>query len=272
MPEVASKSAKANPRRPLAGNTLFFPAATVYAIFVLPASVISMIGIASGFPGLASAAGHAHEMLFGFALAVVAGNQLGAMAGKRLAAVGGLWVVSRVTFRLAPQSAAAAAAHLVPRLFGAAKKLRNQALPAVLTAICGSGIAFQIAHYAGYSSAEYTILMVAVLLFTLLTLFMGGRILAPAAAGQFYRQGRRLDTRVQPRIESGLIIAMAVAAVAAAFAGEPQFTRVGAIAMVAAGLLAAARLLRWRLWSLRDRPIFFASAQGTDGSRLACCC
>ena len=263
MPEVASKSAKANQRRPLTGTTLFFPAATVYAIFILPASVLSIIENASGIPGLASAAGHAHEMLFGFALAVVAGNQLGAMAGKRLAAVVGSWMVARVTFLLAPQSAAAAAAniafaailaaHLVPRLFGAAKKLRNQALPAVLTAICGSGIAFQIAHYAAYTSVEYAILMVAVLLFALLMLFMGGRILAPAAAGQFHRQGGRLDTRVQPRIESGLILAMAVA-VGAAFAGGPSLAKVGAIAMAAAGLLAAVRLLRWRLWALRARP------------------
>ena len=196
-------------------------------------------------------------MLFGFALAVVAGNQLGAMAGKRLAAVVGLWVVARVTFLLAPHSAAAAAAniafaailaaHLLPRLFGAAKKLRNQALPLVLTAICGSSIAFQVTHYAGYPSVAYTILMVAVLIFTLLMLFIGARILAPAAAGQFYRQAGRLDTRVQPRIESGLIIAMGVAAVAASFAGEPRTARVSAIAMVAAGSLATVRLLRWRL-------------------------
>ena len=264
MVEVRSNLVKANPSRLLAGNTLFFPAATVYAIFVLPASVFSMIGFASGFPGLASPAGHAHEMLFGFALAVVAGNQLGAITRRRLASVVGLWVVARVTFLLAPQSAAAAAAniafaavlaaHLVPRLFGAAKKWRNQALPLVLTAICGSGVAFQVAHYAGYTSVEYTILMVALLLFALLLLFMGGRIIAPAAAGQFYRQGGRLDTRVQPRIESGLIIAMAVAIAASALAGRARFAGLGAIAVVAAGLLAAVRLLRWRLWALRARP------------------
>ncbi len=264
MADAGSNPAKTHPRRPLAGNTVFFPAATVYAVFVLPASVLSMTGIASGLPGLNSPAGHAHEMLFGFALAVVAGNQLGAMAGKRLAWVAGMWVVARAAFLLAPQSAAAAAAniafaamlaaHLAPRLFGAAKKIRNQALPAVLTAICGSGIAFQIVRYAGFMSAEYAVLMVAVLLFALLMLFMGGRILAPAAAGQFYRQGGRLDTRVQPRIESGLILAMAVAAAASALGGDSRFAGLSAAAMVAAGLLAAARLARWRLWALRGRP------------------
>jgi len=261
---AGSNSARANPRRPLAGNALFFPAATVYAVFVLPASVLSMTGIASGPPGLDSPAGHAHEMLFGFALAVVAGNQLGALTGTRLAAVAGMWVAARAAFLLAPQSAAAAAANiafaamlaaqLAPRLFGTAKKWRNQALPAVLTCICGSGIAFQIVRYAGFLSAEYTVLMVAVLLFALLMLFMGGRILAPAAAGQFYRQGGRLDTRVQPRIEAGLILAMAVAAAASALGAGSGFAGLGAIAMIAAGLLAAARLARWRLWALRGRP------------------
>ncbi len=51
--------------------------ATVYAIFVFPASVISMLGVTKSFPRLSSAMFHAHEMLFGFALVAVAGNQLG---------------------------------------------------------------------------------------------------------------------------------------------------------------------------------------------------
>ena len=261
---VALHQAGTSARRPVATNTLFFPAATIYAIFVLPASVLSILGITSAFPGLATATSHAHEMLFGFALAVVAGNQAGALAVGRLAMVFGLWMLARASFVLAPQSLVAAAANigfaavlaaqLAPRLFKSAKKMRNQALPMVLTAICASAIAFQVAPHAGFMPAEHALLMVAVLLFALLLLFMGGRILAPAVAGQFYRQGGRLDTRVQPNIESVLIVAMAVAAAASALAGEPRFATLAAIAMVAAGLLAALRLLRWRLWALRGRP------------------
>ncbi len=254
----------ASRRRPLAGYEFFFPAATIYAIFALPESVLQIIGIASVFPGLASPAGHAYEMLFGFALAVVAGNQLGAVPIKRLALAFGLWTVSRITFLLAPHSLMAAAVniaflavlatHLVPRLFKAVKKVRNQALPLVLTAICVSGIAFQVASYGGSIAAENTILTVAVLLFALLMLFMGGRILAPAVAGQFYRQGGNLDARVQPRIELALIVAMALTAAASAFAGESVFVALAAAAAIVAGLLAAVRLLRWRLWVLRGRP------------------
>jgi len=39
----AGHGRKANPRRLVAGGTVFFPAATAYAIFVLPASVFAML-------------------------------------------------------------------------------------------------------------------------------------------------------------------------------------------------------------------------------------
>ena len=258
-------------RRPVAGNAVFFPLATAYAVLVLPASVFAMLGLTDAFPALASPIGHAHELLFGFSLAVVAGNQLGPMPMSRLALLAGLWVIARATFLAAPHSAAAGAANiafaallalqLAPRLFGFAKKLRNQALPVVLTAICVSGIAFQLAPHAGYA-AGHTILIAAVLLFALLMLFMGGRLIAPTVAGQYYRQGGKLDARVQPRIEGGLITAMAIAAAASVFAGSPALVMLAAGATAVAGALSAARLLRWRLWALRGRPDLLCLAAG----------
>ncbi|HET9730156.1 MAG TPA: NnrS family protein, partial [Acidimicrobiia bacterium] len=55
------------PARRVPGHRWFFPAATLYAIVVVPASIASMLGVISIAPGLASPARHAHEMLFGFA-------------------------------------------------------------------------------------------------------------------------------------------------------------------------------------------------------------
>jgi uncharacterized protein involved in response to NO len=264
---------KANPRRLVAGNVVFFPMATVYAIFVLPASVLAMLGLTGALPALVSGSGHAHEMLFGFALAVVVGNQLGPTSMLRLAALAGLWVVARATFLWAPQSIAAATANiafaallatqLAPRLLGAAKKWRNQALPLVLTAICVSSIAYQLAQLAGWVAAEHTILNVAVLLFALLLLFMGGRLIGPTIAGEFYRQGGgKLDVRVQPRIEGALIIVMAVAVAASLFASWRPFALLAAAATTVAGPLSAVRLLRWRLWALRARPDLLCLAAG----------
>jgi uncharacterized protein involved in response to NO len=262
----------ARPRRRIAGGSIFFPLATVYAIFVLPASVFAMLGTTSALPALASTTGHAHEMLFGFALAVVAGNQLGPMAMPRLVLLAGLWVIARAAFLCAPQSMTAAAANiafaallaaqLAPRLLGAARKWRNQALPLVLVAICIGGIAFQLARHADFAGTEHTVPIVVVLLLALLMLFMGGRIIAPTVAGQFYRQGGKLDARVQPRIEGGLIIAMAVAVAASLLASQPPFAMLAAAATAVAGVLSAVRLLRWRLWLLRGRPDLLCLAAG----------
>jgi len=126
----------------LAGHAVFFPAAALYAVIVLPASVLAMTGETGAMPALSTPLGHAHEMLFGYALGVVAGNQLGPMPLPRIALLAGLWALARVAFVAAPQSFASAAlniafavllaAHIAPRLIRAAKKWRNQSLPLVL--------------------------------------------------------------------------------------------------------------------------------------------
>jgi uncharacterized protein involved in response to NO len=238
----------------------FYPAAALYGALMLPASVLALTGVASGPAAVAAPPGHAREMLFGFALAVVAGNQLGALTIRRLVAVLALWGAARAAFFVAPASAAAAvlnaafavalALHVAPRLFRSAKKWRNRALPVVLTALCVLAAASAAGPAAGYA---------AVALFALLMLFMGGRMLAPAIAGQLQRQGERLDARVQPRIEAALIVACAVAV--AALAG-PGLGTVAAAALAAAGVLAAIRLVRWRLWAVRGRPDFVCLAAG----------
>lgn len=234
----------------LTGQRAFYPAAAVYAAVFLPVSVLAM--------GARGPQWHAHEMLFGFALAVVAGNQLGTLTGWRLYLIFAAWAAARVAFLAAPDSLPADALNVLfagllalqaaPRLLGAAKKWRNQALPATLIALCASVAVFHVMQYG---------LRTAVLLFGLLMLFMGGRLIAPAVAGQLERQGLRLATRVQPRIEGALIIAMALA-VAASLASD---FFVG-IFSVTAGLLAGVRLWRWRLWALRRRPDLLCLAAG----------
>jgi uncharacterized protein involved in response to NO len=228
----AHQDAAAAPLR-LSAQSLFYPAAALYAAAILPLSVLWM------------PQWHAHEMLFGFALAVVAGNQLGPAAGTRVWALFGLWLLSRIAFLAFPGAvtamvvnaafAAGLALQVAPRLLRSAKKWRNQALPAILIALCVAAAVFHV--------------RTAVLLFAALLLFMGGRILAPAVAGQLQRQGVRLGPRVQPRIEGALLLIMLLAVV-----WTP--------ACVAAGLLAGLRMLRWRLWALRGRPDLLCLAAG----------
>ena len=250
-------------RRRASASALFFPLAAAYALIVLPASVLPMLGIAPVLPGLASPTGHAHEMLFGFALAVVAGHQLGEAGARRLALLLALWVAARVSFLLLPESilaagvnvafAAALGGALTPRLFTSAKKPRNLALPAVLAALSACAAAADLARVLGAASLERAVLTAAVVAFSLLMLFMGGRLLAPAAAGQFYRQGANLQARVQPRIEGALIALLLAALLVAALPVPRGVAMAAAATLMVCGALALVRLARWRLWSMHGR-------------------
>lgn len=240
--------------KPPTAPGLFYPSAAFYAAFALPATVFAV------------PAAHAQEMLFGFALAVVAGNQLGAIRGNAIVALFALWIAARAAVLLPPASPAAGplnaafalvlAWHVVPRLFGAAKKLRNLALPATLAALCAAATAWQAARGAG---PPRELVLASVALFALLMLFMGGRIVAPAVAGQFHRQGEPLDARVQPHLEAAILAAGAVAAGALLL---PGLHAVAAAAAALAGALALLRLARWRLWALRGRPDLLCLASG----------
>ncbi len=217
----------------MAAPALFYPAAALYAALVLPLSVFWM------------PQWHPREMLFGFALAVVAGNQLGAAPAPRARLLFGLWLAARAIVLVVPSTPVAAvanaafalalAAQAAPRPLRAAKKWRNRALPAIVVALCIAAAALQV--------------RLAVLLFAALMLFMGGRIIAPLVAGQLERQHVRLGPRVQPRLEGALIVAMTIS-----LAWNPM--------CAVAGLIAAARLARWRLWALRGRPDLLCLASG----------
>jgi len=253
----------------LAAYEIFYPAAAVYATVALPASVLAMTGATSAPRALSGPGGHAHEMLLGFALAVVAGNQLGTLRGPAIVSMLLLWIAARGAFLLAPESpsalvlnaifAAVLALRVVPRLATAAKKWRNRALPAIIAALCIAAVAWQLARYAGDAGVATSLTPATVALFALLMLFMGGRIIAPAVAGQFSRQGERLDARVQPRVEAALLIAGAIFSVGLLV---PGWRAIAVAAGAATGVLAAIRLIRWRLWDLRGRPDLWCLGAG----------
>jgi uncharacterized protein involved in response to NO len=90
-----------------------------------------------------------------------------------------------------------------------------------------------------------------ILFLALLMAFMGGRVIAPAVAGELYKQGHNLEARVQPRIEGAFILSLIVAAPALAIPGSARLA--GAMAVLT-GALIIIRLLRWQLWRCRSRP------------------
>lgn len=254
------RGANAQHRR-LAAEGLFFPIAAVYAAVAVP---LSVYGIRSGealLPGFATVTGHAHELLFGFALAVAAGFLVSKASRPQLATLVGLWLLARAGFLVFPGSLFALAANIafagylgrlvIPPFLKGAKKLRNRTIGPLLGVLCLAVVAF---HFAGVSARgwlQFVVLQESVLLFAMLMLFMGGRIIAPAAAGAIQRAGGHLEARVQPRIEGALLIAMICALVLAVMPGGRPLA---GIFTAIAGLLAFVRLARWRLPACRGRP------------------
>ena len=238
------------PRQPFA-NAWFFPAAALYAALILPWSVLGLLGLLPVPPGLATPYGHAHELLFGFALAVVAGYLLGPQPLRVTVALLACWALARLGWLFWPGSwlstlgAAAFAAGLVwkvvPRFVGAAKKWRNQTVAPLLA---GLGLASVLGSLDPLTVQSPRVLHGALLLLACLLFFMGGRIIAPALAGHAQSQGWNLQARVQPRLEGLGLVLLGLALLAVLATLE---LLAGAL-LLAAGLLAGTRLLRWRPW------------------------
>ncbi len=228
-------------------HRVLFPLACLQAALAVPLWSARWLGwLPGGDP-----VGHAHQMLTGFALAVVAGFLLTRLSRAGLVAVSALWGLARVADAAGLPMAAAADAGFVALLAVIG------GLPFLRSARSGHNLVF-FPILAGFLAAEGLTLAgrmgwladggtrgvgLTLDLVTLLVLVMGGRILPAAMAGAVRAQGGRLDDRNQPGLERIGILGMAVAA-AAHLASLPDLAALG---WAAAGLSGLARLSRWRL-------------------------
>lgn len=273
--------------KPFHAFWLFFPAAAIWAAVVVPLSLHAVLS-GSGWPPGLLGAGHGHELIFGFALALIAGYTLGPQPWKVLAPLFLLWLLARLCWILAPDNpvsqllspafALLLARYVVPR-FQAAKKWRNRIAGPLILVICLLSLAFLVTANTPsdlwFPLPDTRRLMVtAIVGLLLLMTFMGGRIIAPAVAGTLEKRGIALEARVQPHIEGTLLVVLAVAMILA-------LTQVADIAtgllLVISALLILVRTLRWKLWHCMVRPdllvlaagyLWLASGAGITGIRL----
>ncbi|GKS68650.1 hypothetical protein W03_06540 [Nitrosomonas sp. PY1] len=222
---------------------------------MVPMAMLARYGY--GPATLAMPSGHAFEMLFGFILALIAGYLLGPMPRWRVVLLMLFWLLARIAGLFTETSGLALignsififllAQNLLPKLW-VAKKWRNRMLVPLLGLICAMAIVTAVADRFDWYVLQHYLLRESVQLFALLMLFMGGRMLAPAVAGEFYRQGKELEARVQPNIEAALIVA-----IAGAFLCAPISLSVSGVLLILSGLLAGIRLFRWQLWHCMER-------------------
>lgn len=254
------------PRAPFA-NAFFFPAATLYALVALPWWVLGYAGQAPLPPGLATPMAHGHEMLFGYALAVVAGYLLGPQPLRVVLPLLGFWWLARLGFLAWPGSwfaigttglfGLAVAVKVVPR-FGQAKKWRNRTVAPTVAALA---LLATLGSATFSSSPGRTVLVISLVVLSVLLFFMGGRIIAPAVAGHLNRLGRPLQARVQPRIEAAGLIGLGGAVLMLSLPGVGT-DRLAGTMLIGVGLLTAIRLARWRLQHCRNRHDLLMLALG----------
>ena len=258
--------------KPPFAHTYWFPLAALYSALTLPLSVGGQLGWFTVPAGLQYAWGHGHEMIFGFALVVIAGYLAGPQPKPYIFTVMGLWLVARLSFWFAPTSMITAIINvafvgtlvwkLAPIFLRTAKKWRNKSAGFVLVGLGISALGFHLAMQSNQPDDwRLRLLLEAVLLLSILMSYMGGRIIAPALAGHFQSQNRFLKDRVQPRFEGSILILL-FSVLVLNLLTFTWIKSVMAALLLLSAILCVVRVLRWRPWWSYGRADLLAMLLG----------
>ncbi len=234
-----------HPRRAAPAYRLMFPLAAGFATASVPLwlSDRNVAGM--------TASVHAHEMIFGFALAVVAGflvRQRGCVAWLLTVA----WLLARVAAFLPPRAFSAAPGLIfsvsllvfgAAPLWRAAKRPANHIAPIVLGLLVMADASWWYGRVQTIPQLQLNALLFAVDTLTLLLLIIGGRALQAAMGGYLQRQGIARRGRTGRGFELPLAFLLAAAAFADALGGNT----VAGLLCIACAALTGIRIKFWRL-------------------------
>jgi uncharacterized protein involved in response to NO len=242
---------------------LLFPLAALYALVIVPVwielGVLRPIGIVTTW--------HGHEMLFGFALAVIAGflstrplrGAAWVLAGSwfagRIAAATGsgiMAVIAGIAFPLAVLIISA------PPLLASAKRKENRVLPVILVTLVCTDAAWWAGKTWFSQQVQSCALLAAIDLIALLLLLIGGRALRAAVGGHLERQGVARQDYAQRRYE----IPLATLAGGAALADALALESIAAALCIGAALITLVRVMPWQLQRTVSHPQLWALALG----------
>lgn len=256
----------------------FFLLGAVYG----PLLMIHALGVAAGLwpvpvPGLSLYAWHGHEIVFGFAAAVIVGIVLTALPswahteeidGVRLQWLAGLWLAGRAGLLLPLPAALAAALDgalylllawlLTPQLLRAANRYYRMLL-VVLAGLLAANVVFHVGTATGDDALAAFGLRLAIYAVILLFVMKSG-VFTPVFTGNALRETGRGEQAVFLPWLDVLAAASVVALAIADLAGLPP-ALVGAAAAFA-GAVHALRLARWRGWRVAGEPLLLVMHLG----------
>ncbi len=245
----------------------FYLGAAAFAALSVPlwvAIVLGQVALPMTMPPLLW---HAHEMLFGFATAVIVGflltagrawTGLATPRGPTLAALALLWLAARAAALLAPYPVYAAldvlllplVAGLLTAVLLRAGNRRNLPLAGILVLLAGANTIFHLASLGLVDVAPMTALHAGLALIIVIETVMGGRVIPAFTLSA--TPGLKLHLR--PRLELPTV-ALTALGLACWVLAPP-----GPLPAVVLGLAAALqlhRLLTWQPFVTRRRPILW---------------
>ena len=236
----------------------FYLLASVFAALSVPLWALQFAGWL-GRPYLQGALWHAHEMLFGFALAVIVGFLLTAgrnwsgrptLTGAPLAALAALWLAGRIlvltpwgwaaAWANAAFPLAAAVALAIP--FLAARTRRNYFFVGLLALLSAAVLAFHLAELGALDLLPWAGIQLALDVVLFVMAVMGGRVI-PMFTNNGVRGAGAVRHAGIERLALGSVLALLAADLAAPYAGLR-----GAPLAALCAAAAAAHALRWALW------------------------
>ena len=245
----------------------FYLGAALLGMVAVPLWVALLLGAVSLPLTVAPVLWHAHEMLFGFAVAVIVGflltagkawNGLGTPRGAPLAALVLLWLAARLAAVLAPYAVYAAldlillplVAAMLIELLLRARSRRNLPLGFILVLLALANLAFHLAVLGVLDIPTVRALHAGLALVVMIECVIAGRVIPAFTMSAL----PGLKLKVQRRLEAATLASTAVAL--ALWVVAPQGL-VTAVAFTGAAALHGLRLWQWRPLRSRVCPILW---------------
>lgn len=253
----------------------FFLAGSVFAMLAIPLWIAAWTGLWPGFqPTGGWLAWHRHEMLFGFAMAIVAGFLLTAgqtwtgqpgVSGNRLMVLAGVWLAARLSWLLGLTLGLLIPLNLLfllgvlvlmARMLWVVRQKRNYPIVAVLTLMIGAELLVLCGLALGDDGLQRQGVLAGLWLVAALMALIGGRVIP------FFTQrglGRVEGVKPWVWLDIGLLVGSALIAALYASGIALQQSMVSGLLLLAIGAGHLLRLLRWHdkgiwgvplLWSL----------------------
>lgn len=239
----------------------FYLGAAVFAVLALPLWLGWYAGFFSASPAMSGLTWHIHEMIFGFASAVIAGFLLTAVrnwtgrptpTGMALAGLFILWVAGRILILTGPLPVAAAVDLMFLPAVGVAVAIpiwqsRNKRNFKVLVIIAALTIANLAFHLANMSVLPYVLVNTAYRLaldiITVLIAIMGGRVIPAFTINALPTANVRRDSRIE-FVAIGSLIVITIAGVL-----SPWWTMPKGMWVVILATGALSHSIRLALWA-----------------------